>query len=791
MTKQFFRLVTVMAIYFFLVTLFTEVTAQSKQLLSLVATPPEGTNSVKFFIDDMQYSELTDLYAVKTKTKAIWKTVIDPSWLDKGMHTLRIEATTPSGIKTIETKNIQGTKDQSDPNKISLTGEWNFAEMNELPANALEGKVPAAVLPGYKEGTWKKIFVPNSLGAVSEKWNKYEGILGIYKRNVDLVFNSSEQLFITLASCYWCGHVFINGVEVGETHGGYLPSRFDFTKIAKKGKNEIAIIVDNRFSSMGAFKRINEFYWNWGGLLQEVSIEKHLPVSLIDLRAEGNMKGDLQVHLTGLNSTTSLHKKNILVEVYNATNKKVSELTLNVDVPAGQNIIKLRSLQIKNPILWELEKPYLYTVVVKGDFGILKERTGFRDVKVQGSDITINGKIIQDLQGFDRHADYPGLGRTQPDALAYQELKLLHDKGFRIFRPAHYPTTPGQLSAADELGLLVIEEINVTGLKGDVLASKEVKDFAAQQLTKMIARDRSHPSIIAWSVGNENFTEQDGAEDYVGTTINLGRSLDPTRLFTQVTHRHTTDKTFKYQDFVAQNYYAGWYTKDVNVIPNLLDAVQAYAGNKPILISEYGAEAIPGKEGTAKASEFYQGYIIDAHNRLLNNRKHFFGKMYWCSTDFWCRPNWTGGSPEPIPPFHVKSLISYDREHEKLGWRVMFSPVRLLFNPHTVKGNEFGGDIIMTAGKDTTISQIITVKEIKGKPVKGIVKLELPKGFTSTILEYPFELKPDEGKSIRIIIKGMLASTDKSADCFIRAVIDEDTEALPIVLTLKSKDLEK
>jgi hypothetical protein len=763
--------------------------ANDRQLLELNARPPQGTKSVRYFIDDMLFSELTDLYAVKTKTDPVWKTMIDPQWLDKGEHELRVDATTAEGTKTIETRKIQGTK-QNNSQRSSLTGAWDFAEMSDLPEGVLEGENPAAVQPGYKQGSWTKIFVPNSLGAVNEKWNKYEGILGMYRRHITIDLKKNEQAFILLESCYWSGRVFINGKEVGSMHGGYLPSRFDITKAVQKGENEIAVIVDNRFSSMGAFKRINEFYWNWGGLVQEVYIEKYPAVSLVDLRAEGTMKGVLKLHITGLNATGASQKKNLTAEVYNASNKKIlGPVVITTEIPVGSTILRLKELQVSNPILWELEKPYLYTVIVKGEFGTIKERTGFRDVKVQGSDILLNGKPVEDLQGFDRHADYPGLGRTQPAGLAYQELKMFRDKGFRFFRPAHYPTTPSQLDAADELGLLVIEEVNVTGLRGAVMASSEVKDFGVQQLTKMIQRDRSHPALIAWSVGNENFTEEEGAAEYVSHVINSGRSLDPARLYTQVTHRHTTDKTFEYQDFVAQNYYAGWYAKDINAIVNILDAIQAYAGNKPIILSEYGAEAVPGREGTTKSSEFYQGFVVDAHNRLLNNRKHFFGKMYWCTTDFWCRPNWTGGSPDPIPPFHVKSLVSYYRDHKKLGWRVMFSPVRLLFNPHTVKANELGGDIIMPADKDTTISQVITIREIKGKTVKGKLLLELPKGFESATLEYPFELKPEEGKSIRITIKGRLDSPAKSADCFIKAIIDEDTEAQPLLLGLKLKEL--
>ncbi len=86
---------------------------------------------------------------------------------------------------------------------------------------------------------------------------------------------------------------------------------------------------------------------------------------------------------------------------------------------------------------------------------------------VQPTQSLIQGKPVLGLQGFDRHADYPGLGKSQPDELADREIKLLHDKGFRIFRTAHYPTTEAELNAADKYGMLVLEEINVTGFSGE------------------------------------------------------------------------------------------------------------------------------------------------------------------------------------------------------------------------------------------------------------------------------------------------------------------------------------
>ncbi len=761
--------------------------ASSRQLLTLDAHPPAGTKLVRFMIDDMQVAELTDLYAQKTGNAPNWSTVVDPAWFDKGKHTLHILASSGGPLQQVETREVTGTK-QNDPQRQSLAGGWEFASELELPAGALDGDIPAAVANGYNQGTWKKILVPNSLGAVDTNWNRYEGIIGVYRKELDINATPTEQVNLLLESCYWSGKVFVNGQFAGATHGGYLPTRFPVSKFLKQGRNTVCVVVDNRFTTMGVLKRINEFYWNWGGLLQEVFLERFPAATLTDLRAEGTAGGGLQLYATGLNSTATAVRKTVTLEVYDAGNRKVKgPVTVTVTIPPGTQILNFSSLQLSNITKWELEKPYLYTVKMKGDFGVLEQHTGFRDVVVKGSDVLLNGKPVEDLQGFDRHADYPGLGRTQPSGLAYQELKLYRDKGFRFFRPAHYPTTPAQLDAADELGLLVIEEVNVTGLKGAIMGSQEVRDFGKQQITKMIQRDRSHPALIAFSVGNENLTDEDGAPEYVKEVIATGRALEPHRLYTQVTHRYTLDRTFMYQDFVCQNYYAGWYAKDINSITGILDAVQAYAGNKPIILSEYGAEAIPGKMGTAKSTELYQGFVVDGHNRLLNNRKHFFGKMYWCVTDFWCRPNWTGGNPEPRPPFHYKSLISLDRTHRKLGWRVMFSPIRIILNPHTVKATDLGGDIILPADRDTAIVQTITIREVRGIGAKGTFRVTPPAGFTASITEAPFDVKPEEGKSFTVTLTGRIAK-GQSADCLVQAIVDEDTEAQPMVISLKAKE---
>ena len=766
----------------------------SSDLLVLDADPPRGTKAVRYYMGDIRVSELTNIYAEQTNSKPVWKTVVDPAWFEPGKYTLKIEADTPSGSIELEKREITITHGIKAGSSRSLTGAWKICAGDGLKSSMLAGTLPEVVQAGFDDRNWDTVLVPNSIGYLNQKWNDPDGIIAVYRKTFELDSpRENEQISITLESCYWMGRVFINGAEVGQTKGGYLPSRYDITKNIKHGKNVVAAIVDNRKVTMGVFETLHIYYWNWGGLLQGVHIDRNPDIALTDLRAEGSGSGVLRLWPTVVNKKNVQKQIDCDVAVYDPSGTKVLTSKLkSVVIPPDVDGLVLDPIELKinSPQLWDIGNAKLYTIVVSGNWGNLTERTGFRDIEVRGGDMLLNGKVIENLQGFNRHADYPGLGRTQVPKLQRKELQELYDRGFRIFRPAHYPTTPALLDAADELGMLVIEEINVTGLNGDKLDTREVKDFAAQQLTKMIHRDRSHPSIIAWSVGNENLTDEPKAANYIRETILLGRKLDQKRLFTHVTWKAEKDITYQYQDFVAQNFYAGWYSDKVEDVVDVIDKTQTFSG-KPVLLSEYGAEAIAGRMGMGYGSEFYQSFIIDEHNRLLNDRKHFIGKLYWTSTEFWCRPGWDGGSPAPVPPFHCKAIQSYYRNEYKLGWRVMFSPVRIAVNTadkFNFKQNQFGGEIKITSKGDTVVELKIVLTELKGKVVEGIVSIIPSVGFKPDKMQQSFKLNPNEVKSITLSLKGKLPDSVPNGINFIKAVVDADTEAHPYLLTMSRSD---
>lgn len=747
----------------------------------LEVTAPADTTAVRFYLDDVQLSEVTDLYARQTRTTPTWRTATDVGWFPSGAHVLRAEAQTPSGVQSTSRKVVTSAAPQA-PGVSNLNGEWRFRPAAELPQGAADGDRPAAAQPGFDAGTWARIVVPDSFGAVRDAWNDDAGLLGVYRRAVELDQPAAaERTALVFESCFWSCRYFVNGTEVGSSVGGYLPTRLDVTSAVHAGSNTVAVIVDNRTSTMGGYARpVQGLYWNFGGLLQQVRLERTPAVSLVETRAEGTAAGALTLRPTGVNATSTAQRVDAMVTVDGPDGRPLMGPTkVSTSVPPGGGPASPITLQVPSPQLWDLDHPNLYTVHLRpqGDaaWHELVEQTGFRDVTVKGLDLLLNGKPVQDLQGFNRHADYPGLGRTQPDGLSDREIKALHDKGFRLFRPAHYPTTPAELHAADVYGLLVIEEVNnISSQPASFLAQPDVQQFGKTTLTRMVARDRSHPSLFAWSVGNENATDSDGGVDYVRNVIGYGRTVDPSRLYTHVSNRSTRDRAYPYQDFFATNYYAGWYAT-LDSLQSHLDAVQKMA-KMPILLSEYGAEAVYQRPGTGRGTEYYQAQVVDEHNRLLAGRAHLIGKMYWTSTEFWCTPTWgSGQTPDPVPPFHTKGLETWFRDH-KLGWRVMFSPVRITRS--TV--------LQAPVGQRVTLQEKVTISDVRGTGAAGNVVVEPPSGFTAGTAA--FSVPPGGSTTVTVPLTGTLQRDATTSQGFVRAVVDADTEALPVPLSVRATD---
>ncbi|MFB8047457.1 glycoside hydrolase family 2 protein [Streptomyces hydrogenans] len=738
---------------------------------------PDTTTAVRFSMDGVAFAEVTDSYAEPRGVDRVWRTATDAAWFAPGAHELTAEAVTPSG--TVTTTRTVTTVRPPDPDGVTtLNGAWEFAVEGELPAGALNGSAPPAVQPGFDVTPFTGILVPGSFGAVREKWNSATGHRAVYLHRLDLGDQGTERVQFVFDACSFSCSYYLNGTKIGSSLAGQLPERLDGTAAARDGANTLAVVVDNRQATIAAYST-TALYWQYGGLVQGVRMERTSAAAVTRVTAEGDPStGKLTLRSEGTNAGTT--PATIPVDLRltaPGANTPMLETRANITVPAGGGAGAPVTLTVSSPTLWSPSDPALYTLEVTPPAGKGQPRTlrpAFRSVTVSGGDVLLNGKVLSGLKGYNRHADHPGLGRTEPDGLAVRELRELHAKGFRVLRPGHYAASPALLDEADRLGMLIVEEVPVQQMPGTALATALVQNFAKDQLKRMIDRDRGHPSVIIWSVGNENNTTNDAGAAFVKTMIDYGRSLDPKRLYTEANNKHTSNKSYGYQDIVLSNIYYGWYgTRGIGELPATLDAIQELAGGKPLMVSEFGAEAVQGRSGYGRGTEYYQAELIDEYNRVVTTRPHTLGLMVWSAADFMCSPTWSGGNPEPAAPFNNKGIRTYFRD-PKLAWKVMFSPVRMrALAPVTVP-----------AAQQTTVTVPVIVDDVSGAGASGTVQVTPPSGFTAGE-PVPFTVAPGGSTTVRIELSGrMLQTGEGAAPGLVRAVVDSDTEAQPRLIQL-------
>ncbi|MFB6843122.1 glycoside hydrolase family 2 protein [Streptomyces sp. NPDC056361] len=738
---------------------------------------PDATTAVRFSMDGVAFAEVTDAYAEPRGAERIWRTATDAAWFAPGAHTLMAEAVTPSGTVT-STRAVTTVREPHPGGVTSLNGAWKFAVEGELPTGTLDGTAPPAAQPGFDETPLTSVLVPSSFGAVREKWNSATGHRAVYRHRFDLGQKGTQRVQFVFDACYFSCSYHLNGTKIGSSHAGHLPERLDATAAARDGVNTLAVIVDNRQATVSAYST-TALYWQYGGLLQGVRMERTGTAAVTQVTAEGDPStGKLTIRSQGTNvgSAAATVPVDLRLTAPGASTPLL-ETRADITVPAGGGAGSTVTLTVPSPRLWSPSDPELYTLDVAPSAGQGMPRTlrpAFRTVTVSGGDVLLNGQVLSGLKGYNRHADHPGLGRTEPDGLAVRELREFHAKGFRVLRPGHYAASPALLDEADRLGMLIVEEVPVQQMPGTALATSAVQSFAKDQLKRMIDRDRGHPSILVWSVGNENNTTNDAGAAFVKTMIDYGRSLDPERLYTEANNKHTSNKSYGHQDIVLSNIYYGWYgTRGIGELPATLDAIQELAGGKPLMVSEFGAEAVQGRSGYGRGTEYYQAELIDEYNRVITARPHTLGLMVWSAADFMCSPGWSGGNPEPAAPFNNKGIRTYFRD-PKLAWKVMFSPVRIrALAPLTVP-----------AAQQTTVTVPVTVDDVSGAGTSGTVQVTPPSGFT-TGEPQPFTVPPGGSTTVHVELSGrMLQAGNDAAPGLVRAVVDGDTEAQPRLIHL-------
>lgn len=307
------------------------------------------------------------------------------------------------------------------------------------------------------------------------------------------------------------------------------------------------------------------------------------------------------------------------------------------------------TLRIPHAKLWEPYPgtPYLYTVRIRYGEDVYLEETGIRTVRVEGTKFLINGKPFY-FKGFGKHEDFYIHGRGTDGVLNVKDVGLLHWLHANSFRTSHYPYAEEMYRLCDREGIVIIDETPAVGIGAGPNLDPytfPIREYHKDVLRELIQRDKNHPSVVLWSMGNEPDTEHfpESAYAYWRELYEFTHQEDPSNrpvTFVCCQNDYTRDLVTRTMDVVCINRYYGWY----NLSGDLDSAVYAWqqelsfwAGQqKPVMVTEYGCDTLPGLHGSVAEmwTEEFQKEYYRRIDEVLDQCPFFIGEQLWAFSDF-------------------------------------------------------------------------------------------------------------------------------------------------------------
>lgn len=458
----------------------------------------------------------------------------------------------------------------------------------------------------------------------------------------------------------------LNGQKIASHRGGFLPFEADITALAQPGETvTLDVEVDNRighsslpvgneggtafFGSDNAgipaveagkarqqaqgINLPNFDFFNYAGITRPVHLYTTPAAYIRDVTVAADMTGTLRY------TVDTVGEGSVKVEILDAEDRIVA----CADGAAG-------TVQVENARLWQPRPgtPYLYTALVKFGKDEYRQKFGFRSVEVSGHKFLINGAPFY-FKGPCKHEDSAFRGRGYDACVTVTDLKLYEWLNANALRMSHYPYAEEVYDLCDRLGIVVIDETPAVGIGAgpacDPYQTFPLKTYHSAVLRAMIERDKNHPCVVLWSLGNEPDTEHfpESARDYWRPLYEQAHTQDPQdRPVTMVCcqNDYTKDITTRTMDVVCINRYYGWYnlSGDLDAACHALNIELDFWENigKPVMFTEYGADTIEGIHGThgEMFSEEFQRDYYARINAEIDKRPWFIGEQLWNFADF-------------------------------------------------------------------------------------------------------------------------------------------------------------
>ncbi|MDH6309542.1 beta-glucuronidase [Dysgonomonas sp. PFB1-18] len=557
--------------------------------------------------------------------------------------------------------------------RISLNGYWHYV-VDPLETGYYDYRRMPNPDGFFKDhqvdnvSTWKEYdFDTAPVMPVPGDWNTHSDNLFLYEGTIwfrqQFLYTpkSGNKVYLYFGASNYDTKIYLNGTKVGEHEGGYTPFNFDVTDIVKSGNNKLVVKVDNKRRADAV--PTNNFDWfNYGGITRDVMLVE-LPQTFIQSYKVQLKKGTTNTLELKARMSAKTAGQTVTIEIPELKIKQ----TLTTDASG------MASVEVKaTPSLWSPESPKLYDVLVSSATDKVNDEIGFRTIETRGREIFLNGKQIF-MKGISIHEEAAFRnGRIFSEDEDRTLLNWAKDLGCNYVRLAHYPHNEQMVRLAEKMGLLVWSEIPVYWTihweKDYVYAN------ALNQLDEMIERDQNRANIFVWSIANET-PHSDPRDKFLSSLAKYAREKDNTRLISMAMERKDKSKEIlsindnmsEYVDIISVNQYVGWYDGTNEKLDRVKWEVDY---EKPLMISEFGGEAVFGHHGDVSQiwTEEYQAELYRKTLRMIDERMPYVsGISPWILKDFRSSrrllPNVQDG-------FNRKGVIS-DRGDRKLAFYVL------------------------------------------------------------------------------------------------------------------------
>lgn len=438
-----------------------------------------------------------------------------------------------------------GSSDHADRTNFDL--DWRFAlghasdaakdfgfGAGSFSAFGKSGTNAGPIGLGFNDRGWRKVDLPHDwaielpFDQKADLMHGYKPVgrafpansVGWYRKRFAIPKEDEGRRFrITFDGIFRDALVFLNGHYLGRNESGYIGATFDLSDYVRYGgENVIAVRVDA--------SHMEGWFYEGAGIYRHVWLHRPGDVSFVEdgTYFEATVDKDGRVHATSEIRNDGDEEARVAYRV----NLKDADGKVVASAPPAETTVPPRSvgvvaadLSLPNPKRWSVEEPNLYTAEATIGVDTVTKAVGFRTFRFdKDKGFFLNDKPLR-IQGTCNHQDHAGVGAAIPDRVNAWRVAQLKKFGCNFYRTSHNPPTPELLDACDRLGMMVLDEVRVFGSVGE----------AGSQLERMVRRDRNHPSVVFWSIGNEEWATHGTAESarIARTMMASIRSLDPTR----------------------------------------------------------------------------------------------------------------------------------------------------------------------------------------------------------------------------------------------------------------------